>query len=180
MLAKHFIHTTFFLLFSLTVAKSANSQILSDSLNLRSDSAAITFLIKKFYQTLSFDKTELNKYDSLNDFFVAYGLLISNVGKEPQFFAVKQYVESAKENFKKQEISSWNESEICAKTELFGKVAQRFSTYKIRLVSNGKESFRTGINTIQLIKQNNKWLITTVAWDKESQTLKIPEKYRCK
>lgn len=164
-----------------TIAQSAGSQttIHNNSLNLISDSSAIALLTESFYQTLSFDKVDMNKYDSLNKFFTAQGLLISNVGKEPQFFTVKQYIESAKENFEKQQISTWNESEVCATTELFGKVAHRFSTYKIKLVSNGQESYRTGINAIQLIKQDNRWLITTVAWDKESKTLKIPVKYLC-
>jgi len=116
----------------------------------------------------------------LSKFFIPQGLMISNNGKEPVFLTVRQFIEGAKENFKKQGIASWNEYEICAKTEMFGKVAHRFSTYKIRLIANGQESYRTGINAIQLIKQNNSWIITSVAWDKETQTLKIPAKYICK
>jgi len=88
-------------------------------------------------------------------------------------------VVNAKRGLKKQQFSTRDEHELCANTDIFGKVAHRFSTYKIPIVANGKERAMTGINAIQLIKQSNQWLITSIAWDKESDKLKLPLKYLC-
>jgi hypothetical protein len=117
--------------------------------------------------------------DSLPNFFTAHAMMISNIGEAPEFSTIKEWVVNAKQGLKKQQFSIREESELCAKTEIFGKVAQRFSTYKIRIVANKKEREITGINAIQLIKQNNQWLITSIAWDKENQKLKLPGKYLC-
>jgi hypothetical protein len=83
----------------------------------------------------------------------------------------------AKENYSKQGISDWEEREVFAKTEVFGKIAQRFSTYQIRFTAKGKETVRRGINAIQLIQQGVKWYITSLAWDRQSETLPIPTRY---
>jgi hypothetical protein len=169
------------ILFLSIISLYANCQVKTnnDGLNITSDSAAISLLTNQFYQTLSFESSNSNKYDSLSNLFIRQGLLITTIGKEAQFFTVDQYIEGAKKNFVKQQISAWDENELCAKTDVFGKVAQRFSTYKIKLVSNEKESIRTGINAMQLIKQNGKWIITVVSWDKETETIKIPGTYLC-
>jgi hypothetical protein len=144
-----------------------------------SDSLRIDSTIKKFYQTLSFDKPDANHYDELTLFLIPQGLLISNVGKEPRFATTSEYISVSKATFRQQQITTWEEQEVCSRTEIFGKVAQRFSTYNIRIIANGKENLRSGINAIQLIKQNDTWLITSVAWDKEAPDQKIPSKYNC-
>src|SRR3569833_1992920 len=95
---------------------------------------------------------------------------IPNIGKTPMYLKVDQFISNAKDNFRRQQIGSWVESETCARTDIFGKIAQRFSTYSIRLTANGVESRRAGINAIQLIKVNDSWLISAVAWDKETES----------
>lgn len=143
------------------------------------DSLEINSLINEFYQTLSFEKVEVNKFDRLFKFFTPEALMIGNVGTTPEFSTVKQFVDGAKESWKKFQVTARNEYELCAKTEIFGKIAHRFSTYKIQIIAKGRERYTSGINTIQLIKQNNRWVITNIAWDGESQTKKIPAKYLC-
>ena len=46
-------------------------------------------------------------------------------------------------------------------------------------MADGKETTRSGINAIQLIKEDDKWLIASVAWDRVSDTLAIPAEYNC-
>ena len=130
------------------------------------DSLAISFLIQEFYQSLTFKEAELNKLDRLPKFFTPHAMMISNIGEAPEFSTVKEWVLNAKQGLKKQQFSIREEYELCANTQIFGKVVQRFSTYKIRIVANRVERGITGINAIQLIKQNNQWLITSVAWIK--------------
>ena len=170
-----------FILFSILVAFNSYSQgpTMNGNSIQNTDSVEIDSLINEFYQTLSFEKVELNKFDSLIKYFIPQALMIANVGEIPEFSTVKQFIDGAKESWKKFQVTVRNEHEVCAKTEIFGKIAHRFSTYKIRIIAKGRERYISGINTIQLIKQNNRWVITDIAWDGESQTLKIPAKYLC-
>jgi hypothetical protein len=168
-----------FILILILAGGTIGAQAQSALPNPSTDSILINSVVNDLYQTLSFKKVETHRYDSLTRFFIPQGLLIPAVGAQPLFLTVDQFISGAKENFQKQQITVWEEYETCSRTEVFGKVAHRFSTYKIRLVANGKESLRNGINAFQLIKQHNVWLITSVAWDRESQDLKIPSKYLC-
>jgi len=160
-------------------AKNANCQVDADSAYQTDDSTAINAAIANFYQMLSFTSADKNKYSNLPQLFTAQGVLISAVGDKPFFWTVRQYAQLAEENFKKQKMEVWGEQEICSQTNFFGKIAQRFSTYKILYVADGKETKRSGINAIQLIKENDKWLIASVAWDRASDTLPIPAYYNC-
>jgi hypothetical protein len=144
------------------------------------DSAAIDAAIATFYQTLFFTSVDQNKYSNLPRLFTTQGVLISAAGDKPYFWTVQQYVQLAADNFKKQKMETWGEQETCSQTHIFGKIAQRFSTYKILYVAGGAETIRSGINAIQLIKENSKWLIASVAWDRASDTLPIPPEYSCR
>jgi len=157
-----------------THAQSSNT----DSTNI-SDSIAINNLIERFYKTLSFTAVADNRYDTLVKFFIPEGYLISNAGTQTLVWKVQQYIEGVRQNFTSQELSVWDEVEVCATTEIFGKIAHRFSTFNVRVLSRGEESFRAGINSFQLVKQPDGWKITTVCWDRETATLKIPSKYLC-
>lgn len=162
-------------------ATNANSQTNTDSsfqFN-NNDMAVIDSAIANFYQTLSFTAVDQNRYNDLPQLFTAQGLLISAIGDKPYFWTVQEYAQLAEDNFKKQKMETWDEEEICSQTQVFGKIAQRFSTYKIIYVAGGRETVRRGINAIQLINEGGKWLIVSVAWDRENNTTPIPAEYDC-
>ncbi len=61
-------------------------------------------------------------------------------------------------------------------TESFGDVVHVFSTYESRKSKDGKP-FQRGINSIQLLKDGNRYWVVTVFWDAETPTNPIPAKY---
>jgi hypothetical protein len=130
--------------------------------------------IEKLYGYLSFKDTSSILMDSLTSIFVPQGKLLANFGKQPVSWTVPQYILSVKKNLSDQGITAWNESELFHKTDIFGKIAQTFSAYEISFVSKNQTTVRRGINCIQLIKQNDKWIIVSLIWDRERDNLKIP------
>jgi hypothetical protein len=68
------------------------------------------------------------------------------------------------------------ESGIHNTTESFGDIAQVFSTYESRHTKDGAP-FQRGINSIQLLKDGNRYWIVNILWDGESPTNPIPAKY---
>ena len=61
-------------------------------------------------------------------------------------------------------------------TESFGDIAQVFSTYESRHTRDG-QPFQRGINSIQLLKDGNRYWVVNILWDGESPTNPIPAKY---
>lgn len=160
----------------------AKSQVVNqNSLTLQTaDSIQINALANAFYKAISFQNVDSNKLDSLNRLFISSGQLIANTGEEPFFLTVKQYIDGTIPESKKEHLTVFEMNETCSKTEIFGKIASRFSTYKLHAKTVLMDYNTAGIYSMQFIKQHNKWLITSVAWDKESPTSMIPSKYACK
>jgi hypothetical protein len=64
-----------------------------------------------------------------------------------------------------------------AKTEQFGKIAERISTYKSLVNSKKKDITETGVNSFQLIKTPTGWKVSSIIWDVEKKGLKVPGYY---
>ena len=69
------------------------------------------------------------------------------------------------------------EREIHRETDTYGNVMHVFSTYESRRTAADPQPFARGINSIQLLKDGNRWWVVTVYWDSEREGNKIPEKY---
>jgi hypothetical protein len=61
-------------------------------------------------------------------------------------------------------------------TESFGDIVHVFSTYESRHTKDS-EPFQRGINSIQLLKDGNRYWVVNILWDQESPTTPIPAKY---
>ena len=61
-------------------------------------------------------------------------------------------------------------------TESFGNIVHVFSTYESRHTKDG-EPFQRGINSIQMLKDGNRYWIVNIFWDGETPTTPIPAKY---
>lgn len=69
------------------------------------------------------------------------------------------------------------ESELAQKTEAFGNIAHRFSTYESRHTAADPKPFARGINSIQLLKDGGRWWVVSIFWDSERPGLEIPAQY---
>ena len=68
------------------------------------------------------------------------------------------------------------EQELFRITEAYGNIAHCFSTYSVKLDKNGPVS-RRGINSIQLLKDKDRWYIMSVFWTNETIDDALPDKY---
>jgi hypothetical protein len=74
------------------------------------------------------------------------------------------------------EKAGFYESEIARRTEVFGNIAHVFSTYESRR-AKADAPFARGINSIQLLKDGDRWWIVTIFWDAEQPNKPIPPEY---
>ena len=75
------------------------------------------------------------------------------------------------------QFSGFWEQEIWGRTERFGNIAHRFSTYESRVGSKESEPVGRGINSVQLAWADGRWWIASVVWDSESPVQPIPSRY---
>ncbi len=69
--------------------------------------------------------------------------------------------------------TAFYESEVNREVRVFGNIAQVWSTYETRLEKGGRVE-RRGINSIQLVFENNRWYIISWTFCGESEQQRIP------
>ena len=76
------------------------------------------------------------------------------------------------------EKTGFFEREISRKTEAYGNIMHVFSTYESRRTGDPAEKpFARGINSIQLLKDGNRWWVVSIFWDAERPGNEIPAQY---
>jgi hypothetical protein len=143
----------------------------------QNDAVELQKLIGKFYDVLSFSDTTTLKLDSLPAFFTRDGKLVAAFGKDITTWTAPEFVGFIRKSIPAQGITSRSEKELFEKTEWFGNIAHVFSTYELTVQAKGQKITRRGINSIQLVKQNDNWNIISLTWDREGDSLKLPSKY---
>ena len=86
----------------------------------------------------------------------------------------EQFIENAGAYF---DQNSFYEIETTRKTERYGNLVHAFSTYESYNNKEDEEPFQRGINSFQLIYENDRWWIANIAWQPEWPGLPIPATY---
>ena len=73
-------------------------------------------------------------------------------------------------------IPAFYEDEVNREVRIFGNIAQVWSTYETRFVKGGKVE-RRGINSIQLVFENNRWYIISWVFRGEDDQTRIPKTF---
>jgi hypothetical protein len=69
------------------------------------------------------------------------------------------------------------ETQTAVRIERFGNIAHAFSTYESRYAPGDAKAFSRGINSIQLLKDGDRWWVMSIFWDAERPDNPLPEKY---
>ncbi|GAB4231292.1 MAG: hypothetical protein Tsb0034_03550 [Ekhidna sp.] len=75
------------------------------------------------------------------------------------------------------EENGFFEKEINRVTESFGSLTHIFSTYESYRSESDEKPFTRGINSIQLMKDEDRWWIVNIYWTGEREDNPIPSKY---
>lgn len=137
----------------------------------------VEMAIERFLDVLSFPDSTSLRIDSLPTLFTNDGKLIANFGKKPFIYTPAQYVESIRSSIRSGQIYSSKERELARNVDVFGKIAHVLSTYELTMTGKDGTIVRRGLNSIQLLKLDGKWLICSLIWDRENNELKLPAKY---
>ena len=139
---------------------------------------ALQSLIGEFFAAVSFAPGGAPQYERIRDLFIPEGLIIKNSGEAPEISTIDEFIAPRQKLVAAGRLTAFEEVEVAARTEAFGNVAHRLSTYEKRGVQDGVAFSATGIITTQFIATAAGWRMTAMAWDDERPGLVVPPDYR--
>ncbi|GGD00522.1 hypothetical protein [Aquisalinus flavus] len=75
------------------------------------------------------------------------------------------------------EQNGFFETEIDRTVHAYGGIAQVFSTYEALRSADDSDPFMRGINSFQLVRDEEGWKIASLVWQQEHDALPVPEIY---
>lgn len=144
------------------------------------DVASIDAIMKSVYDVISGDAGQKRDWDRFRSLFHKGARLIPS-GKNPttgvvaaRVLSVEDYVARASATMEK---DGFFEREIGRKTDVYGNIAQVFSSYESFHKKDDKKPFARGINSFQLLNDGKRWWVVNIYWQGETPENPIPEQY---
>jgi hypothetical protein len=138
---------------------------------------ALDQLTRDLYAAISFKPGEEPDLEGLKRLFWPPGLLINNNEANPVVWEVEGFIATYRQQIESGAVLSFLEKEIAGRTDLFGTVAHRLSTYEARFRTADGDFPVRGINSIQYLKTDNSWRVVSILWNDEAEGRPIPEAY---
>jgi hypothetical protein len=142
------------------------------------DVHSVDAIVAALYDVISGPAGQPRDWKRMRSLFIPDARLIptrhskTGSGADVLPLTVDQYIERAGPALEK----GFFERGVHATTDEFGDIVHVFSTYESRHTKNG-QPFTRGINSIQLLKDGDRYWVVTILWDEESPTSSIPAKY---
>jgi hypothetical protein len=148
------------------------------------DAASVDAIVAALYGSVSHGADASPDFDRMRRIFLYVGMLVPPKAAGADFRAldVDQFAERYEKSVaarkeKGEPATGFFEREISRRTDCFGNICQVFSTYESRHSATDATPFQRGINSIQLLRDGNRWWIASVVWDVERADNPIPAAY---
>lgn len=143
------------------------------------DVESIDAIVAAVYETLSGEAGVKRDWDRFRALYHTQARMIptgirANGEVGTRVMNTEEYIKNATPFLEKE---GFFEKEISKRTERFGNIAHVLSTYESRHNEQDAKPFSRGINSIQLLYDENRWWIMTVLWDSETEEKPIPKHY---
>lgn len=164
------IYTTILLF----VFSNSFSQTKDYSADVKSTEAIIAAL----YEVISGDKGQSRDWERFKFLFTPDAKLIPTFVNKEGKVAYRAITPAEYETSFSKSIPQrgFFEKEISNVTESYGNIVHVFSTYETREEHDGKVTMR-GINSIQLLKADDRYYIANIFWSSETPQTPLPQKY---
>ena len=149
----------------------------------QADVASIDSIIAALYDVVSGPAGERRDEKRFRSLFAPGARLIPvrprakpAVGAQALVMTVDEFFDAVNKNTEK---TGFFEREIARQTQTYGDIAHVFSTYEARRAAADPKPFARGINSIQLLRDGERWWVVTIFWDAERPdgTNAIPKEY---
>lgn len=157
------------LFLSLTLSAAAQH---SASADVKSEAA----IIQALYDVISGKPGEARDWDRFRNLFAASAQLIPTRKENNELVLRPMTPEQYIQLFSSRITTGFFEKELFARSEQYGTVVHRFSTYETRETETGPVTNR-GINSIQLFFNGQRYFIVSIFWCAENMGFPLPNTY---
>jgi len=149
------------------------------------DAVSVDAIVSALYGSVSHPSDAPPDFDRLRRIFLYVGMLVPPKTPEAADFTVMD-VDQFSERYEKSVAArkakgepplGFFEREVSRRADCFGNICQIFSTYESRHAPSDPTPFQRGINSIQLLRDGNRWWIASVVWDAERSDNPVPAQY---
>jgi hypothetical protein len=128
------------------------------------------------YKSISFKQGEKVNFDSIRKCFMPQAQFFDFRNDTLEILTLEQFITAYKSLLDGNGIHSFYEEEMAGRSNQFGRIAQRISSYKT-FINTMDSAAERGVNSFQLVHTPAGWKVTSIIWDVESAKLKIPAWY---
>ena len=143
------------------------------------DVASLDSIMRAVYDVISGDAGQKRDWDRFRTLFHKDARMIPS-GKNKdgtigaRAFTPEEYIARSSPFMEKE---GFFERELARRTDVYGNIAQVFSSYESLHKKDDKTPFARGINSFQLLNDGKRWWVVTIYWQGESPENPIPKEY---
>lgn len=143
------------------------------------DVASIDAIMKALYSVPAGDPGQPRDWDRYRSLFSPDARMIpargnAEGGATAMFVTIADYITLNKTYFEK---GGFSDREVSRRVQTFGNIAQVWSTFESRHNAAEPEPYVRGINSVQLLKDKDRWWVVNVFWDFEGPGVTIPAEF---
>ncbi|HYQ17554.1 MAG TPA: hypothetical protein VEQ58_17395 [Polyangiaceae bacterium] len=131
------------------------------------DRTAIDALLKALYEVISFDEGGEPDWSRMQSLFSAHARITRITPEGTDYLDVPGFQQMAKESFDLGVYTRFFEIEVQRDERRFGGLCHVLSAYETRHSPDAAEPFARGVNSLQLIREDDGWKVLSLCWDEE-------------
>ncbi|MEA2165298.1 MAG: hypothetical protein QOK37_3425 [Thermoanaerobaculia bacterium] len=107
------------------------------------------------------------------ELFVPQGVIAKCTSSDPEISTLREFITPRQDLLTNGALTEFSEAETAERTQIFGNIATRVSTYQKRGVLDGTPFTARGMKSFQFVKTSQGWRILSVNWDDEREGFSI-------
>lgn len=133
--------------------------------------------IGNLYKSIELNDHHSPDWDLLRSLFMDGAHLIHVTESDVYKMSLEEFISNYQEQIDSGSLTAFKEYEIHQDEESFGNIVHVFSTYEAAFTTPDGDSKTRGINSIQLMKTEDKWKIVSIIWFDETDNNPISPEY---
>ena len=130
--------------------------------------AEIARLLSRLYEVISFPEGGEPDWIGMADVFSEHARITRITPEGTDYFDLPTFQAMAQELVRVGAYTAFHETEVACRVERFGNVAHVASAYETRRDPGARACLGRGINSLQLVRENDAWRVLSLCWDEEA------------
>lgn len=129
------------------------------------DDDLMSNVLRDLYASISFDEGGEPDWAKMEKLFSPHAKITRITPEATDYLNFPGFRDMARDFIELGAYTSFYEVEIARRVQYFGSTAQVWSAYETKQSEQAAEAMGRGVNSIQLIKEQGRWLVLSLLWD---------------